>query len=125
MELSKKKIVKWFQYQFPNDWLNVLRTIAEHIDKVHSSRKINTLQFVGPMDSGKTMFFSSLATFCLLSTNPRNFSTQFGKACMVYARLIHCDEAKDILNDIQEAKLMCGGHTSEVMIISVYIFFYI
>lgn len=63
------------------------------------------------MNSGKTIVLSSLADFYLLWTNPRNFSTQFGKQCMLGTRLIYCDEARE--DDINEAKLMCGGHESQ------------
>lgn len=107
--LSKRKILRWFQFQFPNDWLDVIKIMVNMTNTLRHRTKQNTLMFVGPKDSGKTFVLQSYCTFAILSSNLRNMSTQFGKQHAIKQRLLFLDEPKDVGKDIEDAKLLCAG----------------
>lgn len=116
MNTSARKIKSWLHYQFGDEWLDHLKLLENHVNDIKRSRKINTIQCVGAKNSGKTSIFQSLATFCILFANPRNFSDKFGKAKLVSCRLAFMDEPKDLMADEQELKIITSGGLSEVAI---------
>lgn len=111
--LSKRKILRWFQYQF-TDWLDVIKIIINMTNSLRHRTKQNTLLLFGPKDSGKTFVLQSFCTFAILSSNLRDFSKQFGKQHAINQRLLFLDEPKDMGKDIEEVKLLCGGQESLV-----------
>lgn len=112
--LSKRKILRWFQYQFNTDWLDVIKIIINMTNSLRHCTKQNTLLFFGPKDSGKTFVLQSFCTFAILSSNLRDFSKQFGKQHAINQRLLFLDEPKDMGKDVEELKLLCGGQQSLV-----------
>lgn len=110
--LSKRKILRWLQFQFPNDWLDVIKLMVNMTNSLRHRTKQNALMFVGPKDSGKTFVLQSYCTFAILSSNLWNISTQFGKQHAIQQRLLFLDEPKDMDTDVEEAKLICGGQES-------------
>lgn len=69
--------------------------------------------FIGPPGSGKSTVFDAFAELCICYTNPRNFSSQFGKQQIIGCRLVMCDEPKKLEDDKEEAKLLTAGQVSE------------
>ena len=90
--------------------------MAHHISSIHRSSKINCLQFVGPPNCGKSAVLEAFADFCLLWTNPRNFSGKFGKQAIIgKARLAYFDEIKfeDIKKAVEDFLMAFAGQLAE------------